>query len=52
MKSHDDYFNTVTHCLMTFQYIEGALKMVLIRIRVANIFLHKKIHTLQLETET
>ena len=31
MKSHADYLNAVTLCLMCFQYIEEALKMVLVR---------------------
>ncbi len=32
MKNHTNYFNAVTRCMMTFQYIEEALKMVLIRL--------------------
>ena len=32
MEDHNDYFDAVTRCSMTFQYIEEALKMVLMRL--------------------
>ena len=32
MKDHNDYFDAVTRCMMAFQYIEEALKMILIRL--------------------
>ena len=32
MKTHDDYFESTTRCLMTFQYIEEVLKMILMRL--------------------
>lgn len=38
MKSETDYFNAVTHCLIAFQYIEEALKMVLIRLESLTYF--------------
>ncbi|MFH1671909.1 MAG: hypothetical protein ABIF87_00555 [Pseudomonadota bacterium] len=38
MKSHSDYFNAVTNCLMSFQHIEEALKMVLVRLESLTYF--------------
>lgn len=32
MKTHDDYFHAITGCMITFQYIEEAIKMVLVRL--------------------
>jgi len=38
MKDHTDYFNAVTRCLISFQYIEEALKMVLVRLESLTYF--------------
>jgi len=42
MKSHEEYFNAVTSCLMTFQYIEEAMKMILLRLESLTYFCLKK----------
>ena len=38
MRNHTDYFDAVTRCLMTFQYIEETLKMVLVRLESLTYF--------------
>ena len=38
MKTHSDYFDEVTRCMMSFQYIEEALKMVLVRLESLTYF--------------
>jgi hypothetical protein len=38
MKSHTDYLKAVTRCLISFQYIEEALKMVLVRLESLTYF--------------
>jgi hypothetical protein len=42
MKSQTDYLNAVTSCLITFQYIEEALKMVLVRLESLTYFRLRK----------
>ena len=42
MKSHEDFFNAVTRCLMSFQYIEESLKMILIRLEMLTYICIKK----------
>ena len=38
MKTYTDYFDAVTRCLMAFQYLEEALKMVLVRLESLTYF--------------
>jgi hypothetical protein len=38
MKPHSDYFDAVTKCLMSFQYMEEVLKMILIRLESLTYF--------------
>jgi hypothetical protein len=42
MKSHSDYFSAITRCLMSFQYMEEALKMVLVRLESLTYFRLKR----------
>ena len=38
MKTHTDYFDAVTRCMMAFQHIEEAMKMVLVRLESLTYF--------------